>query len=257
MTTSEERRLRLRIEQLEEQLRAAGVDVPAASGPASSPASRHPGPIDAAGSGKRPLRALVLDLLDDLGTSAYSREISQILEATTARKVPPTRFGALSADEERAFLSSRPRPVYLAHCLTYERAEPIKRLWARSDWPLSERLVGPTTGRVRHLRTTVRLCEMAAAAQARGQDATMLSILAADHASDVPGVRVKRGTFELDQWRAGALAALTELEPRDRQARAEAAAALSWMPEHHLLFGPPQLVALNDDPTPRVLRGPA
>jgi hypothetical protein len=198
-------------------------------------------------SDRRPVRAVVLDVLEDTGIPTYSREISQLVTAMYGRDVSSTRFGALSADEQRMHISSRPRSVYLGHALTAERFEPIKRLWIRSDWPLMERVLAPTTSRTRHLRMTVQLCDLAEAYAERAADPVMLKILAADHAADLPGVQVRRGKFPLGEWRAVAAELLAELGPRDADSRAEAAQRLAELAEQHQLFGPPQIVAVTDE----------
>src|SRR5215207_638130 len=93
---------------------------------------------------KRPVRAKVLDALDDLGWPAYTRQIGPYIEARTGDKIAPTRFGVLARDEQNSFNSSRARPVYLGFALTSVRGEAIKRLLVRSDWELERRIVAPT-----------------------------------------------------------------------------------------------------------------
>src|SRR5262249_28437356 len=179
---------------------------------------------------------------DDLHLPAYTREIAAYCKARYGREIPPTRFGSLASDEMKAFFSaSRPRSVWLAFALTHDRAEPIKRLWTRSDWALEERLVAPTTGRIQYLKMTARLCELAA--EETADDPEMMRIIAADHARDLPGVQFKRGTFDLDGWRRLANEQLGKLEPRDAELRRDAAA--KWeakLKGAHYLFGAPQLI---------------
>src|SRR5690348_1280505 len=52
---------------------------------------------------QRPLRALTLDALEDLGWPAYSREVMLYLRARNGRQVSPTRFGTLASDEMAAY----------------------------------------------------------------------------------------------------------------------------------------------------------
>ena len=198
----------------------------------SSPVSQIAHPTSS-----RPLRAMVLDALDDLGWLAYSRELAMYLQARYGRDVAPTRFSSLTKDEVRAFESKRPRSVYLCHGLVHERGEAIKRLWGRSDWPLAQRVVAPTTGRVQHLKLTARLCELALTVGDTAADPDMLRFIAADHARDVPGVKVRKGEFPLEDWRTVALDVLAELEPRDEQLRESAAERLASLPEVQQLFG--------------------
>jgi hypothetical protein len=200
----------------------------------ASPANSFSNPV-------RPVRAIVLDALEDFLWPAYTRELVNYCKARYGREVAPARFGTLGNDEAKAFFTaSRPREVWLAFALTYDRAEPIKRLWTRSDWPLDRRIVGPTSGRVQFLKMTVRLCELASE---EASDPEMMRILAADHARDLPGVNFKRGVFDLEGWHRLALEHLAKLEPQDEETRREAAAR--WLPklsEAHLLFGAPEVI---------------
>jgi hypothetical protein len=196
-------------------------------------------PIPGRGGRARPVRMVVLDALEDLEWMALSREIAIYVKARYGREVAATRFSGLAKDEQDAFRSSRARSVYLCHGLVYDTGEPIKRLWGRSDWPLAWRVVAPTTGRVQHLKLTARLCELALTATATAADPELLRFLAADHARDVPGIKVRRGEFALEQWRRIALEAAAELEPRDQLLREAAAERFAAIPLEQQLFGVP------------------
>jgi hypothetical protein len=199
-----------------------------AGGGPDEPTPRGPG---------RPLRAAMLDVLEDLGWIAYSREVALYLNANYGRDISPTRFGSLGIDEIKAYDSSRPRSVYLCYALTHDRFEPIKRLWGRSDWELARRIVAPTTGRVQHLKMTARLCELVLKVRDTAADPNMLQIIAADHARDLPGIKFRRGEFPVEEWRDIALKLLADLEPPDRERREVAAARLAELPDRDQLFG--------------------
>jgi hypothetical protein len=218
----------------------------------SQPAAAE-GPVEATGR-RRPVREIVLECLEDLGWPAYAREISLYAAARYGRELPPARFGSLSADERAAFLGGSVRPVWLCHGLAYERGDGIRRLWARSDWPLENRVVTPTSGRVQHLKMTARLCEIAGQAE---QEPGKLHYLTADHARDLPGVDVRRGSFDLAGWRDAALKLLAEAEPADEERRREAADRLRLrLKDSHLLFGAPDVVegAVGDEERRRAAR---
>lgn len=206
------------------------------------PASLDDGELDAAARGGRPVRAVVLDLLHDLEVPTYSRLLSQLAQAIYGREVQAVRFGSLGTDERRAY-TMRPngRSVWLGSALTHHRFEPIRRLWIRSDWPLEKRVIAPLSSRVNHLRTTARLCQWALDHQ-QVAEADMLRIIAADHARDVEGITVKRGIFELAQWREAALSALGRYEALDAEQRHEAAGRLADCTEVVQLFGRPDVI---------------
>jgi hypothetical protein len=197
--------------------------------------------------GTRPVRGLVLDALDDLRWPAYAREISLYRAARYGSEIPLNRFGTLGSDEMKAFdRGSRPRTVWLCFCLTYNRAEPIKRLLARSDWSLAQRVAAPTTGRVQHLKITARLCEIALEAGDTADNPEMLKIVAADHARDLVGITFRRGEFPLELWRETAIKLLSEVEPRDEELRHKAAERIASLSERYQLFGVPDVIAGPD-----------
>lgn len=187
----------------------------------------------------RPVRVVVLDALEELGCVAYSREVALYVKARYGQDIPLTRFGTLGTDEKKAFGSDRSRPVYLCHGLTPERFEAIKRLWARSDWPLWTRIVAPTTGRVQHLQMTVKLCELALeVTNAASPDS--LKIIAADHARALPGIRFQRGQFDLEEWRKIASFELEKWRQQDEDLRHSYAETLKAYEEESQLFGVPE-----------------
>jgi hypothetical protein len=121
--------------------------------------------------------------------------------------------------------------------LTFNTAEAVRRLWARSDWPLEERIVGPLTGRTIYLRATARFSELAEKYADVAADPDMLKFIAADFARDL-GINFRRGEFPLDLWRETALGMLGEIEEQDREARRSAAEEMTLsMSETGQLFG--------------------
>lgn len=242
---SERRSQRTELLKMKEQLQLLLSDIDtklAATETTSSsatPALRKPA--------QRAVRLVVLDALEDLDWPAYSREVSQFCSARFGREIPAHRFGTLAFDEMQSFQRSTPRPVWLCFALTYDRHQSIKRLWARSDWQLERRIVAPTTGRVQHLKITSKLCELASQSDGTA-DVDMLAILAADHARDLPGVKVQRGRFELDAWREMADTLLRDVEPRDAEIRAESAKRLTKRSDIVQLFGMPDVADAADVP---------
>jgi len=186
---------------------------------------------------RRPLRELVLDALNDAGVPLNSLLIASVFRPLFGREVPATRFGTLSVDEQRSFDSSRPRPVYLCHCLTHDRGQAMKRFWARSDWPLEDRVIGPMSGRVLFLRGAIWVIRLASSA-GEGADERLLYV-AADQARDA-GCAVKRGDFPYGEWITHIQAQIERYSDDDRAVRHEAAAELvARLGERELLFGAP------------------
>src|SRR5690606_20042116 len=100
----------------------------------------------------RPLRDITLDMLQAARCPLNSLLLASVIRPLHGRSIAATRFGTLSNDEARSFESSRARPVYLCHCITYDQGQAVKRFWARSDWPLADRIMAPMTGRILFLK---------------------------------------------------------------------------------------------------------
>lgn len=198
----------------------------------------------------RSMRDLVLDALDEIGFCCYAQQLMLYIRARFGRELSPTRFGTLSVDEERAYARGTTRPVWLAHGLTFDRAEPVKRLWARSDWPLERRLITPAFGRKQYLRAAARFAELAMQADALAADPNLMRYLAADHARDLGGI-VKHGEFKLEEWRGLAQAQLASFDNKEEDLLACAANGLAKdFVSAELLFGRKQKPVLFAVPQP-------
>lgn len=189
----------------------------------------------------RPIRDVVLEALADAKTPLNSLLLASVIRPWQGREIPSTRFGTLSTDEIKSYDSSRPRPVYLCHCLTWDRGEAVKRFWARSDWALVDRIMGPMSGRLLFMKGAawaIGLAKAAKTGKVIAAEPDVLNYVAADQARDA-GMTVKRGEFPFDEWLETINNAVVRLEADDRDFRQAAAAAMSHLPERALLFGAP------------------
>jgi hypothetical protein len=188
----------------------------------------------------RPLRDLVLDLVQDAGAPLNSLLLASVIRPLQGRTIPATRFGTLSNDEAKSFDSSRARPVYLCHCLTHDQGQAVKRFWARSDWPLPERVMGPMTGRILFLQGaawTINLARLVEAGELVADNPEVLKYVAADQARDA-GLSVKRGEFPYEAWLATIADAIDRHIGEDRALRETAAVVLaSRLDDRERLFG--------------------
>jgi hypothetical protein len=185
---------------------------------------------------RRPLRELILDALNDARAPLNSLLIASVFRPLYKREIAATRFGTLSSDERRSFDSNRPRPVYLCHGLTHDRGQAMKRFWARSDWPLAERVIGPMSGRVLFLKGALWVIHLAEAA-GEGADAERLRFVAADQARDA-GCAVRRAEFPYRDWITHIEAQIARYSQEDRLVRAQASAELAErFDARALLFG--------------------
>jgi hypothetical protein len=185
---------------------------------------------------ERPLRDVLLDLLADAGAPLNSTLVSSVFHVLFDRDVPPTRFGTLSTDEQKSFDSTRVRPVYLCHCLNYDDGQAVKRFWARSDWPLQDRIVGPMSGRALFLKGAAWVIKLARDYPTPAHR-TKLEYLAADQARSA-GLPFRRGEFPYSDWLSGVDALLERHVAEDEVSRVEAAERLvARLPARDLLFG--------------------
>lgn len=175
---------------------------------------------------QRPVRERLLDALLEIGCMAHSRQLALYVECLHGHRLASTRFSSISRDEERAARRGYTRALWLCHALVFDRGSPMRGLWARSDWPLHERIMAPLSGRVLHLRLTAGLARLAIEHEADAADALGLKHLAANAAGGM-GTAVAHGEFHLGAWRDTALAQLARVEGEDLAARREAAARLS------------------------------
>lgn len=190
--------------------------------------------------GGRPLREILLELLAEAQVPLNSLLIANVLRPLQDRTIPSTRFGTLSNDEVKSFDSSRAKPVYLCHCLTHDQGQAVKRFWARSDWPLENRIIGPMTGRILFLEGAAWIIRLACAAQdgrLTAANPDTLNYVAADQARDA-GLAVQRGVFPYEDW----LKSISDLADRHRaeddRMRAAAAEMLAdRLSDRELLFG--------------------
>jgi hypothetical protein len=188
----------------------------------------------------RPLREIVLDLLVDAGSPLNSLLLASVLRPLHGRDIPSTRFGTLSNDEAKSFDSSRARPVYLCHCLTHDQGQPVKRFWARSDWPLEARVMGPMSGRILFLQGaawTINLARLVAAGELAAEKPEILEYVAADQARDA-GLSVRRGEFPYEAWLEAIAATIDRHLAEDLALRRAAAVEIARrLSERELYFG--------------------
>lgn len=188
----------------------------------------------------RPLRDITLDMLQEAHCPLNSLLLASVIRPLHGRNIPATRFGTLSNDEVSSFESSRARPVYLCHCLTYDQGQAVKRFWARSDWSLADRIMGPMTGRILFLKGaawTINLARLVSEEQITADNRETLQFVAADQARDA-GFPVQRSIFPYNDWLAMIEAALDKHETEDRSLREAAAAELEQrLSERDQLFG--------------------
>jgi hypothetical protein len=194
-----------------------------------NPVDRHP----------QAMRQILLDGLMDFGSLTPTKTLGPFVAARFGRLVRPSQFGTIATQERQAFARVGPkaRPVWLCNGVSVDGFRPIRRLMGRSDWPLEQRMVTPTTSRVLHLGATRALCELASRAEDVAQDPEALRRLAMAHVMDLPGVRLDADHPEFAAYAQVADELLRQYGPEDLRLRTTAAAELADLPESVRLFG--------------------
>lgn len=188
----------------------------------------------------RPPRDVVLDTLADANFPLNSSLLASVMRPLYGRDIPADCFGTLSNEEMQSYDSTGARPVYLCHCLTYDNGDAVKHFWARSDWPLADRIIGPMSGRILFLRAaawTITLAQSVEEGAIFADNPELLKYVAANQAREV-GISIKGSEFPYHDWLAFIASALDRHTEGDRLWREEGAESLArGLTERELLFG--------------------
>lgn len=190
-----------------------------------------------AGAPRLPLREWLLETLSDVGHPLYSQYVTALHVCHFDRPLAATRLGTLAADERKRIETGRAAGPMLTNGLVANTGTPIKRIWARSDWPLADRVVADTSGRVLFLKTALWVFEQATRADAKWANQAALEMLANQLARDVP-IDTRALHRDFSAWSARVREELAGLEQRDLERREAAAEGLaSALNERQLLLG--------------------
>jgi hypothetical protein len=191
--------------------------------------------------GQRPMREVVLDITDELGVAVSPRVVSDYAVATLGMSIPPTRFGSLRRDEERAYKRDpHSRPAWVVPAINAAGLTAIPRLIASSAWEPERRLIAARTLRVNHLKVLLALINKAADADDRVKKA--LSTMIGRFATWLP-----TGTkLDLEDVATKTKAELASIEPQDDERRGAAARELMKLPALFQLWGRPGMLEGGD-----------
>jgi hypothetical protein len=196
-------------------------------------------------SGQRPMRELVLDILDEIGVPCSPGTLSECAAVWTGIQLPASRFASLRRDEQVAFgRDSQSRPAWLVPALNAFGFRAIPRSLACSVWESERRLIGPRTLRVNHLRILLALLRRLGTLRQSGSSAQeeRLSGLLQRYARSVPGALTTGEDSDLDQIRQAAEGELDAIELLDGTDRKNAAVELQKLPAHQQLWGLPAVI---------------
>lgn len=181
-------------------------------------------------------REQVLEALALTGVPTAQKTIKAVCEAFFGTALEASRLSSLRRDEVRSYHSSAPRSAYVCSALTASTFHAARSVLARSDWPLSQRILAPSSQRVNFLTMAANL-----ARAADGPDR---------HAGSRPAIdsllrHMAHGIAQLDTSKPLspariATAAENELEHllvEDYAVRTAEAEAASQLDHAHQLFG--------------------
>jgi hypothetical protein len=196
--------------------------------------------------GRRSLRELVLDTLDEIGVPVPPRVISDFAGATHAWALRPQRFASLQRAEERSYQKAPgSHRAWIVPTISTLGLTAISRIVAQSTWELERRIIGARTPRTNHLRTLLALLD--ALERARGRPDTHppeLATMLLRYAESVPGALEFGKPLDPTRVRRAAEAELARIEPADLEERRAAAARLSELPARYQLWGRPALIEM-------------
>lgn len=188
---------------------------------------------------RQPLRLILLNSLAELGSPTSTSVLRAFISARYDRAIPATQFGTLAVQERRAFDRIGPtgRLVWLCNGVRIDDFRPVKRVWARSDWPLSWRVVTPYSELSDRLVVTEVICDLALREDDLGPARGPLQRLALELASDLPGVDLDYVRPDFDAYAMAAREAQDGLEGENLEALEEAVDRLAETPVRVQLFG--------------------
>jgi hypothetical protein len=192
--------------------------------------------VRSVGAPRRALRDWTLDTLNRVGAPLFSQYLAVLHLCEFNRVLSPTRFGTLSVDERKRVESGHAPEIVLAHGLIEDGGTPVKRVWARSDWPFEVRVIAKNTSRVLFLKTALWVFEQAAGEGAGWAQFPGLKMFASQLARDV-GADVRKKPDDFEMWYRLAEDELKAISAEDLEQRCVAAQRLQFLNKVEKLFG--------------------
>jgi hypothetical protein len=196
-------------------------------------------------SGQRPIREVVLDILDELGVPSSPGTLSECAAVWSGMSIPAGRFASLRRDEHSAYRrDSLARPTWLVPALNANGFRAIPRLVVSSVWEPERRLIGPRTLRVNHLKTVLALQSRLTALNQTGASGSSDRLLELMHryARSIPGAMQSASEIDADQVRHAAQSELDAIEPLDIKDRRTAVSEFFKIPAYAQLWGLPAVI---------------
>src|SRR4051812_22151328 len=114
-----------------------------------------------AATGRLSAREQAVTALAEMGVPSPTREIAAFHAARFGTPLDVRALASVRRDESDAWEREAARTAFLAPALDIRFFRPVRGPLTLSSWELPERLLGPGSARVDHLRLTCRLAELA------------------------------------------------------------------------------------------------
>jgi hypothetical protein len=208
-------------------------------------------------SGQRParvkapsVREQAVSILTELGVPSSPKQIAAYAEARTGEAFDARGLASIRRDEYRSWESGSKRDTYLAPALEGPWFVAGRGRLALSHWPLWQRIVGPLSPRVDHLRSCLQLVGQIANVGRKDPMGARMRNLLADYVRSVPDALEdawnSSKNIDVARVREALIAELNLIQEQDENARRnEAERAMRRLNEKQLIWGgaPPQIVA--------------
>src|SRR5438270_744254 len=133
--------------------------------------------------------------LNELEVPSSPREIAEYASARFGRILDHRAFASIRRDERRAFDSKRAnRAVYIVPALEGRWLLPARGRFTLSEWPTEQRLIGPQSLRVDHLKVTINIAgQLAWLTERDVERGQAMADLLANYARSIPGALTADG----------------------------------------------------------------
>jgi hypothetical protein len=200
-------------------------------------------------------RQRAITALTELGVPSSPKQIVAYVMARTGEPFDVRALASVRRDERRSWNSGSRRDTYVVPTLEGPFLVPGRGRFALSHWPLSQRIVGPLSPRVDHLRACRNLVEQSDRLRALDPDAAKrLRGLIVGYARSVPGALEQAWSTDAEIDTDRVLSAVgDELEligdEDQRSRRQQAERAEGQLDEEQQLWGAdaPQILKSKND----------
>jgi hypothetical protein len=189
---------------------------------------------------ERSVRQFVLRALQAIRSPQHAGFLEEYVWASERVSLNTRGFGALRRDERRSW-ARRPghRLAYIVPCLA-EDGRPVARWMARSDWPLTERIIVPGAEELHDLRKVAALLKAEQQRDTAHDDDPFMPLIET-YAESVLGIQAPTPSGERDGWLVEVSeevsTRISKLEGSVERAQAAVAEQLGNLSEEDQLWG--------------------